>query len=289
MILNKPSLATVATSGSYSDLSNKPTIPAAQVNSDWNASGTVAEILNKPTIPAAQVQSDWTSVAGVSMILNKPSLATVATSGSYSDLSNKPSIPAAQVNSDWNASGTVAEILNKPTIPAAQVQSDWNAVAGMGVILNKPTIPADVSGKKYIIQTADAALPSAQALGVLDTGILKNTTSTGVLTVAAAGTDYLAPSAATATPTQNKIPIADGTGGVLSTGWLGSGSASSAVYLRGDGTWAAVVASAPLGNSRLTSADVTLSANYSVAVPGDYEIVSSYVLELSDNSIMELT
>lgn len=44
--------ATVATSGSYDDLSNKPTIPAAQVNSDWNASSGVAEILNKPTIAA---------------------------------------------------------------------------------------------------------------------------------------------------------------------------------------------------------------------------------------------
>lgn len=42
-------LATVATSGSYADLSNKPTIPAAQVNSDWNASSGLAEILNKPT------------------------------------------------------------------------------------------------------------------------------------------------------------------------------------------------------------------------------------------------
>jgi hypothetical protein len=45
-----PSLATVATSGSYTDLSNKPTIPAAQVNSDWNASSGVAQILNKPTL-----------------------------------------------------------------------------------------------------------------------------------------------------------------------------------------------------------------------------------------------
>ena len=44
-------LATVATSGSYNDLTNKPTIPAAQVNSDWNANSGVAEILNKPTIP----------------------------------------------------------------------------------------------------------------------------------------------------------------------------------------------------------------------------------------------
>ena len=38
-------------SGSYNDLTGKPTIPAAQVNSDWNAVGTVAEILNKPIVP----------------------------------------------------------------------------------------------------------------------------------------------------------------------------------------------------------------------------------------------
>ena len=42
-------LAAVATSGSYNDLTNTPTIPAAQVNSDWNASSGVSEILNKPT------------------------------------------------------------------------------------------------------------------------------------------------------------------------------------------------------------------------------------------------
>ena len=48
--VNPSSLATVATSGSYNDLSNKPTIPAAQVNSDWNAVSGVAEILNKPNL-----------------------------------------------------------------------------------------------------------------------------------------------------------------------------------------------------------------------------------------------
>lgn len=66
---NASSLATVATSGSYNDLTDKPTIPG-QVNADWNASSGVAQILNKPT------------------------LATVATSGSYNDLSDKPVIPA---------------------------------------------------------------------------------------------------------------------------------------------------------------------------------------------------
>lgn len=74
------SLATVATSGSYNDLTNKPTIPAAQVNSDWNAN------------------------SGVAQILNKPSLATVATSGSYTDLSNKPTIPTVN-----NATLTVTQ------------------------------------------------------------------------------------------------------------------------------------------------------------------------------------
>jgi hypothetical protein len=49
---NTSSLATVATSGNYNDLTNKPTIPNAQVNSDWNATSGVAEILNKPTIPS---------------------------------------------------------------------------------------------------------------------------------------------------------------------------------------------------------------------------------------------
>jgi len=49
---NSADLATVATSGDYNDLSNLPTIPAAQVNADWNATSGVAEILNKPTIPS---------------------------------------------------------------------------------------------------------------------------------------------------------------------------------------------------------------------------------------------
>ena len=119
-IQNKPNLATVATSGSYNDLSNKPSIPAAQVQADWSEADDSA----------------------VDFIKNKPNLATVATSGSYNDLSNKPTIPAAQVNADWNASSGVAEILNKPNIPAAQVNSDWNASSGVAEILNKPTIPS---------------------------------------------------------------------------------------------------------------------------------------------------
>ena len=93
-ITNFPTLATVATSGNYNDLSNKPTIPAAQIQSDWNQTTTTAldYIKNKPTIPAAQVNSDWDASGTVAEILNKPTLATVATTGDYDDLTDKPDV-----------------------------------------------------------------------------------------------------------------------------------------------------------------------------------------------------
>lgn len=50
---NTADLGATAFSNDYNDLDNLPTIPAAQVNSDWNAVSGVAEILNKPTIPTS--------------------------------------------------------------------------------------------------------------------------------------------------------------------------------------------------------------------------------------------
>jgi len=50
---NTADISAVGFSNDYNDLDNKPTIPNAQVNSDWNATSGVAEILNKPTIPTA--------------------------------------------------------------------------------------------------------------------------------------------------------------------------------------------------------------------------------------------
>lgn len=61
---NTADLGATAFSNDYNDLDNLPTIPAAQVNSDWNAVSGVAEILNKPTIPA---QYNPTAGTGVSI------------------------------------------------------------------------------------------------------------------------------------------------------------------------------------------------------------------------------
>ena len=117
----------VAKTGSYNDLRDKPTIPE-QVQSNWTQSdSTKADyIKNKPTIPAAQVNADWNATDGVAKILNKPtipaapgSLVTnnsegltpsvgealsgtvnlhkVAKTGSYNDLNDKPTTPGIYV------------------------------------------------------------------------------------------------------------------------------------------------------------------------------------------------
>ena len=102
---NSSSLSTVATTGSYNDLTNKPTIPAAQVNSDWNASSGVAQILNKPT------------------------LATVATSGSYNDLTDKPVIPSGvTVDQTLDTSSTNA-IANSAVATALNSKADSSALS----------------------------------------------------------------------------------------------------------------------------------------------------------------
>lgn len=142
-------------SGSYNDLTDKPTIPTVtndltnalksnydaayahsqaahapanaeqNVQADWNVTdtGSDAYIKNKPTIPAAY---NHPATHPASMITG---LANVATTGSYNDLSNKPTIPAAYTHPTSHpasmitglatvaTSGSYNDLSNKPTIP----------------------------------------------------------------------------------------------------------------------------------------------------------------------------
>lgn len=99
-------LATVATSGSYNDLSNKPTIPAGTVTSvavkmNGTTKGTVT---SSGTIDLGNVLTQHQDISGKQDAItssNKLSaslvsgLANVATTGSYDDLSGKPSISSS--------------------------------------------------------------------------------------------------------------------------------------------------------------------------------------------------
>lgn len=110
-------------------------LPSNFATTDQLFSGNYNDLINKPTIPAAQVPSDWTATEGVARILNKP----VLFSGDYNDLSNKPTIPAAQVSSDWNATAGVAQILNKPDLSplATAIQSAINIGTATGIYVDK--------------------------------------------------------------------------------------------------------------------------------------------------------
>ena len=93
-------LSAVATSGSYEDLTNKPTIPDAYELPVASATtlggvkvGSGLDITNgvlSATGGGVADAVDWSKVQ------NKPEFANVATSGDYNDLSNKPTIPSVE-------------------------------------------------------------------------------------------------------------------------------------------------------------------------------------------------
>ena len=99
---NTSDLATVATTGSYTDLSNKPTIPTK----------------------VSELQNDSGYVAG-------SSLATVATTGAYSDLTGTPTIPT-KVSELQNDSGYITDsaLVDYQTKTDSSLQTTADTVVG---------------------------------------------------------------------------------------------------------------------------------------------------------------
>ena len=96
---------TVSSGIALTDLSVVKPNPTANGSGDVTYDNTTgAFTYTPPVIPAAQVQSDWNASTGLGEILNKPTLF----SGSYTDLTNKPTL----------FSGSYSDLTNKPTIPA---------------------------------------------------------------------------------------------------------------------------------------------------------------------------
>ena len=146
---DKDSLATVATSGSYNDLEDKPTIPSEYtlpiasssvlggikvgsglaISEDGTLSSTSSggttdytALSNKPQINGIelsgnktlaelgiQAAGDYLVQSDLSNYVQSSSLSTVATSGSYNDLSNKPTIPT-NTSDLTNDSGFITSI-----------------------------------------------------------------------------------------------------------------------------------------------------------------------------------
>lgn len=160
-IKNKPSLATVATSGSYSDLSGRPTLAAVAT------SGAYADLSGKP------------------------SLATVATSGAYSDLSGKP--PALSLTTTGTSGAATFNsgtgVLNIPNYaPGTGTVTSIIAGTGLsgGTITTSGTISLPNTGTTgtYSGVTTDAQgrVTAGTALSVNDTpgrSLVTSTSATG--------------------------------------------------------------------------------------------------------------
>lgn len=109
-------------SGSYDDLTDKPTIPDSL--SDLSDDST-HRLVTDTEKTAWNGKSDF--------------------SGSYNDLTDKPTIPDAQIQSDWNQSNASAKdyIKNKPTIPVVPSNvSAFTNDAGYITTESDPTVPS---------------------------------------------------------------------------------------------------------------------------------------------------
>jgi hypothetical protein len=137
---NSADLATVATSGSYNDLTNKPTLFSGSYNDLTNKptlfSGSYTDLTNKPTLFSGRYED----------LTNKPTLSTVATTGSYTDLTNKPTL----------FSGSYTDLTDKPTLFSGRYED----------LTNKPTIP-------NLTSVGSSIIPSTSVLYSLGSSTLK--------------------------------------------------------------------------------------------------------------------
>lgn len=151
-------LSTVATSGSYNDLSNKPTIPT----------------VNDTTITIKKNTDDtgdtFTTNASTAKTINL-GLATVATSGSYNDLSNKPTIPTVN-----NASLTINKGgTNDTTIKTFTANASSNVTINLGL--------GGAADK-----AVDTSIGSSSSSNLPTTDAVKGYVGTGTLTIQKNGT-----------------------------------------------------------------------------------------------------
>jgi hypothetical protein len=118
--------------GSYT-IATIDDIPAAQVNSDWNATSGVAEILNKPTIPAAQIQSDWTqaNTSALDFIKNKPTIPSISGLVPYTGATQNVDLGTYNIIADQVALNV------SPNGTLAVGATEWNNTLGSSQTLLK--------------------------------------------------------------------------------------------------------------------------------------------------------
>ena len=232
-------LTTTGTSGAATFIGNTLNVPNYAVGSGTvstvsvvSANGFVGTVANPTTTPAITM---GTSLTG--LLKGNGTAMSVATSGT--DYSAGTSALATGIIKSTTGTGafTIAvaadfPTLNQNTTGSAATWTTARLLAGNSVN-GSANVPF---ANKFIVQgTADTGLTGAQFLGALGTGIVKNTTTTGVLSIAT-GADL---------PTMTAT-----VGGAVPTP-----PNNTTTFLRGDGTFAT-----PAGSGNVTAGG-TLTSN----------------------------
>lgn len=164
----------------------------------------------------------------------------------------KNAAAVALTNKDLTSGTNTFPTFNQNTTGSAAKWTTARLIAGNSV----DGSAAATFANKFIVQgTTDSGLSGAQFLGALATGIVKNTTTTGVLSIATAGTDYYAPAG-------TDIPITDGGTGLstLPTGILvGAGTGTITALTAPTGAIVGTSDSQTLTNKRITIRVVSIA------------------------------
>ena len=115
-------LATVATSGAYSDLSGTPTLATVATT------GAYSDLTGTPSLATVATTGAYSDLSGT------PTLATVATTGAYSDLTGTPTLGTAAAEDVGIAAGNVVQLNGSAQLPAVDGSLLTNVSASVAAL-----------------------------------------------------------------------------------------------------------------------------------------------------------
>jgi hypothetical protein len=199
-------LATVATTGAYSDLSGKPTLGTAAaldvgttalkvVQLDASARLPAVDGSQLTNLPSAPVTSVAGKTGAVTLSASDISgLATVATTGAYSDLSGKPTLATVAT------SGAYADLSGTPSLATVATTGAYSDLSGKPTLGTAAALDVGTTALKVVQLDASARLPAvdgSQLTNLPSAPVTSVAGKTGAVTLTASDISGLATVATT--------------------------------------------------------------------------------------------
>ena len=139
-------LATVASTGAYSDLTGAPTLATVATT------GAYSDLSGTPSLATVATTGAYSDLTGT------PTLATVATTGAYSDLTGTPTLGTAAAEDVGTSAGNVVQLDGSAKLPAVDGSQLTNLPSGASTL---------------------GALTDVDVTGAVNTNVLKYNSTSG--------------------------------------------------------------------------------------------------------------